>query len=235
MSSPKPQLRWMSTIALLLLLALGVACTGFFQNPTVSTITIDPPNPSVGFGPGSSPLQLTAAATNSDGSSATLKGGTSCTGTTVCWSSSDPTVATISVGGLLTGVSVGTSTITASSGTVTGTTTATVAEAVSSMTISPTSTAIPADGITAATFTIMGATQSGTQNISSLITLNPTQNGTAATNINCSASTDASGNPDQSCTAQSGSVQATTVYTITVSYSGYTGTAVVSATLTVSQ
>jgi len=230
MSSAKHQLRWMSAIAVLLVLALGVACTGFFQNPTVSTITIDPPNPAVGFGPGSSPLQLTAAVTFSDGSSGTLKGGTSCTGTTVCWSSSDPTVATLSTGGLLTGVSVGTTTITAASGSVTGTTTATVAETVSSMTIDPPAAAIPADGATAATFTIKGTTQSGTQNISSLVTLTPTQNGTAATNISCTPGTDS-----QTCIAQSGSVTTgDVVYTITVTYSGYTGTAVVSATLTVS-
>lgn len=230
MSSTKHQLRWMSAIAVLLILALGVACTGFFQNPTVSTITIDPPNPSVAFGSGASPLQLTAAVTYNDGSSGTLKGGTSCTGTSVCWSSSDPTVATISTGGLLTGVSVGTTTITAASGSITGTTTATVAETVSSMTIDPTSTAIPADGVSTATFTITGTTQSGTQNISSLVTLTPTQNGTDATNITCTPGTD-----NQTCIAQSGSVTATTVYTITVTYSGYTGTAVVSATLTVSQ
>lgn len=233
MSSPKQKLRLAGAFAALATLAVAVSCKGFFVNPTVSTITIDPPNPSVGFGQGSSPLQLTAAATYSDGSTGTLTGGTSCTGTSVCWSSSDPTVATISTGGLLTGVSVGTTTITASSGSVNGTTTGTVAENVSSMTISPTSTAIPADGTTAAEFTIKGTTPSGTQNISALVTLTVSSGGTNATNITCGASTDSSGNPIQSCTAQSGSVLTTTIYTVTVTYSGYTGTAVVGATLTV--
>ena len=235
MSSTKHKLRLIGAFAALAIFAISIGCTGFFQNPTVSTITIDPPNPAVGFGPGSSPLQLTAAATNSDGSSATLKGGTSCTGSTVCWSSSDPTVATISVGGLLTGVAVGTSTITAASGSVTGTTTATVAENVSSMTISPTSTAIPADGSTAAVFIIMGTTPSGTENISSLVTLTPTLPGGATSEVTCSAGTNGSGENVQNCIAQSGSVSSgDDVYTITVSYSGYTGTAIVSATLTVS-
>jgi hypothetical protein len=79
----------------------------------------------------------------------------------------------------------------------------------------------------------MGTTPSGTQNISSLVTLSPSSGGTVATNITCAASTDSSGNPDQSCIAQSGTVLTTTVYTVAVAYSGYTGTAVVSATLTV--
>jgi hypothetical protein len=220
------KLRIAGSFATLLLFALGLGCKGFFVNPTVSTITIDPPTPTVGFGPGSSPLQLTAAATFSDGSSGTLTGGTSCTGTAVCWSSSDPSVATISTGGLLTGVSVGTSTITAASGSVTGTTTATVAESVSSMTITPPSASVLADGVSTATFTVMGQTQSGSENISSLVTLTASSAGTTATDITCTPGTD-----NQSCIAASGTAPAT--YTITVTYGGYTGTAVVTASLVV--
>jgi trimeric autotransporter adhesin len=127
MSSTKNKLRLAGAFAALAALALAVSCTGFFQNPTVSSITIDPPNPSVDFGGGSDTTQqMVAAATYSDGSTGTLTGGTSCTGSTVCWSSSDTTVATITTGGLLTGVSQGTSTITAASGAITATTTATV-------------------------------------------------------------------------------------------------------------
>jgi hypothetical protein len=66
-----------------------------------------------------------------------------------------------------------------------------------------------------------------------LVTLTASSGGTTATNITCSASTDSSGDPDQSCIAQSGTVTTQTVYTITVTYSGYTGTAPVTATLTV--
>jgi Bacterial Ig-like domain (group 2) len=228
MPSTKQKLRLAGGFAALAALALAASCTGFFQNPTVSTITVDPPNPTVGFGQGATNQQMTAVATYSDGSTGNLSGGTSCTGSTVCWSSSDPTVATITTGGVLAGVSAGTATITAASGAVTGTTTATVAETVSSMTITPSTAAVPDDGVTAATFTITGTTSSGTQNISSLVTLSPSQNGTAATNITCTPGTD-----NQTCIAESGSVTTQEVYTITVTYGGYTGSAVVSATLTV--
>ena len=228
MASAKNKLRLAGAFAALAALALAVSCTGFFQNPTVSTITIDPPDPTVGFGQGATSQQMTAAATYSDGSSGTLSAGTSCTGNTVCWSSSDPTVASISTGGLLAGISVGTTTITAASGSITGTTTATVAENVSSMTINPPSTSIIANDSDTATFTITGTTSSGTQNISSLVTLSPELSGQAQTTITCTANAD-----NQTCIAATGSVTTSTAYTIVVTYGGYTGTAQVSATLTV--
>jgi hypothetical protein len=123
MSSAKQKLRLVGAFAALAVLALAVSCTGFFVNPTVSTLSILPPSPTVSVGLST---QLNAAGTDSNGNPITLTGGTSCTGTTVCWSSDTPGVATISAGGTLTGVSAGTSTITAASGTATATTTATV-------------------------------------------------------------------------------------------------------------
>lgn len=110
-------------MAAIITLGLAVSCKGFFVNPTLTTITVDPPTPSISQG---ATQQMTATATYQDGSTGTLTGGTSCSGNTVCWSSSDTTVATITTGGELTGVSSGTSTITAASGAITGTTTATV-------------------------------------------------------------------------------------------------------------
>ena len=227
------KLRIAGSFATLLIFALGVGCTGFFQNPTVSTITVDPPTPTVGFGSGATTVQMTAVATYSDGSTGNLSGGTSCTGSVVCWSSSDTSVATISTGGVLTGVSAGTATITGASGAVTGTTTATVAETVSAMTITPPSAGIPADSTTEAEFTINGTTQSGTQDISALVTLTPEQNGssTGVTGITCTAGTNTAGDAVQDCIAQTGT--AAGAYSIVVSYGGYTGTAVVSATLNV--
>lgn len=124
MTSRKQKLRLIGAVATLVILATGVACKGFFVNPTVTSITIDPPNPTLSVG--GAPVQLTAAGTDSNGNPLTLTAGTSCSGTTVCWSNSDPTVATLSSGGLLTAVAAGTSTVTAASGTATATTTATV-------------------------------------------------------------------------------------------------------------
>jgi hypothetical protein len=123
MSSTKNKLRLAGAFAALATLALAVSCKGFFVNPTVTSIVIDPPNPTVSV---TNTKQLTAAGTDSNGNPLTLTGGTSCTGTTVCWSSDTPSVATVSTGGLLTGVGVGTSTITAASGTASATTTATI-------------------------------------------------------------------------------------------------------------
>jgi hypothetical protein len=182
MSSTKNKLRLAAAFAALATLALAVSCTGFFQNPTVSSITIDPPNPTVAFGPNAATQQMTAAA----------------------------------------------------SGSITATTTATAAETVTSMTITPITGGITANGTDAATFTINGTTQSGSQNISALVTLTPeSQIGTVATDgvVSCIASTDASG-ADQSCTASS-NLTATTTYFLVVTYSGYTGTTTVYATLTV--
>jgi hypothetical protein len=234
MSSARYKLRLAGAFAALATLVLAASCRGFFVNPTVSSIAVDPPSPSVGFGPNATSQQMTAIATFSDGSTSTLTAGTSCTGTTVCWSSSEPSVATITTGGLLTGVSAGTTTITAASGAITGTTTATAAETVTSMTITPATTAIPDDGETAAVFTIDGTTSSGTQDISALVTLTAATSSGTATNITCTAGTNTSGDAVQNCIAQAGTVTGTAVtYTVTVTYSGYTGTAAVTAQLTV--
>jgi hypothetical protein len=235
MVSTKHKLRLGGAFAALATLALAVSCTGFFQNPTVSSITIDPPNPTVAFGPNAATQQMTAAATFSDGSTGPLSAGTSCTGSTVCWSSSDPTVASISTGGLLTGLSAGTTTITAASGAITATTSATAAEVVTSMTITPITAGITANGTQVANFTITGTTQSGSQDISALVTLTPElQLGTPAGDgvVNCIATT-VDGSAVQQCTANEGILTTETMYFIVVSYSGYTGTALVDATLNV--
>jgi hypothetical protein len=141
MSSNKEKLRLAGAFAALAIFVIGVGCTGFFVNPTVSSIAIDPSAPTVAVG---QTTQLNAAGTDSNGNAITLTAGTSCTGTTVCWSSGTPTVATISTGGVLTGVSAGTSTITASSGTATASATATVTLGnVTGIVISPTSVSLP--------------------------------------------------------------------------------------------
>jgi Bacterial Ig-like domain (group 2) len=132
----KRNLRLIGAFAVLAILALAVSCKGFFQNPTISSVTIDPPNPTVSIG---QTTPLTAIGTDNFGDPpTTLKGGTSCTGDIVCWSSATPSVATINTGGLVTGVSAGTSTITAASGTASATTTVTVTLAnVTNITLGP--------------------------------------------------------------------------------------------------
>jgi Bacterial Ig-like domain (group 2) len=103
-----------TTILLCLTLA---ACSGFFINPSISSIFITPASTTVAI---NGTQQLTATGTYSDGSKNTLSG------STVGWSSSDDTIATITNGGLVTGVATGTATMTATAEGVSGTANVTV-------------------------------------------------------------------------------------------------------------
>lgn len=103
-------------VAIVLCLMLA-ACTGFFINPSISSIFITPAAATVAV---NGTQQLTATGTYSDGSKQPLSG------STVGWSSSDSTVATISNGGLVTGVGTGTATMTATAEGVSGTASVTV-------------------------------------------------------------------------------------------------------------
>src|ERR1035441_4513815 len=103
-------------IAILLCL-MCASCTGFFINPSISSIFITPASTTIAV---NGTQQLTATGTYSDGSRQPLSG------STVGWSSSDDTVATISNGGLVTGVATGTATITATAQGVSGTGSVTV-------------------------------------------------------------------------------------------------------------
>ena len=101
-----------TALSILLCVILG-SCSGFFIKPTLSSIFITPAAASVAV---QSTVQLTATGRYSDGSQGTISGNN------VGWSSSSDTVATVtSPGGLVTGVAVGTATITASSQGVTAT------------------------------------------------------------------------------------------------------------------
>jgi uncharacterized protein YjdB len=136
------------------LLATGIAvalclmcsgCTGFFINPAISSVFITPSAGTIAVG---NTLQLIATATYSDQSTSPLSG------SEVGWTSSDTTVATVSNSGLVTGVSTGTATITASSRGVSGTASITVTiQNLTSITINTT----PGSAIPQSTATISGA------------------------------------------------------------------------------
>jgi hypothetical protein len=107
--------------ALLLVAAFGAGCKGFFTDPTLNSITINPTTPSVQVG---SNVALSAYGVDSNNHGGYLTSG-------VSWSSSDPNVAQIT-GSCATGpcgnvsilgVTAGTSTITAGSESVTNTAT----------------------------------------------------------------------------------------------------------------
>ncbi|HSZ62136.1 MAG TPA: hypothetical protein VK828_10085 [Terriglobales bacterium] len=165
----------------------GVSCKGFFVNPTLASITIQPATPSVQL-TDTVTLQAYGVDNESPPVGSYLTSG-------VSWSSSDPTVAQIT-GACATapcgtvslqGVTIGTSTITASSESVTNTTTITVFISVSSMTISPTSQSLSTLGATTPDPFIV--TVNGTTDVSSSATLTAYLNGTASPDINCTYST----------------------------------------------
>jgi Big-like domain-containing protein len=225
MSSKIQKVRLIGAFAALATLALAVSCHGFFVNPTWQTITIQPPNPAVAVN-FSQTLTAWGVDTNGQRSQITRD---------LVWSlsgaSNGGTVATLDPAtGILTGVNAGTVIVTASSQGVSGTATATVAQNVSTMTITPPNTSVVDNGTNAAEFTIT----SGSTDLTPQVTLTAFQNGTAvgAGQLPCSFN---SSTGFQECTPATGLVvTGSQVYSIVVSYAGYTGTTQVAATLTVS-
>jgi Bacterial Ig-like domain (group 2) len=89
------------------------SCSGFFISPSISSIYVQPSAATVGIG---QQVSLAAFATYSDGTQNQISG------SSVGWTSSAPAIATVSSpGGQVTGVAIGTATITASSQGITGT------------------------------------------------------------------------------------------------------------------
>ena len=94
------------------------SCSGFFIKPSISSIFITPSAATVGIG---QMVSLAAFATYSDGTQNQISG------SSVGWTTSDSTIASVtSPGGSVTGVGIGSATITASSQGITGTATVNV-------------------------------------------------------------------------------------------------------------
>ena len=160
-------------------LAIGVSCKGFFVDPTLSSLAISPATPTISLfksGTTNTPntQQFTAVGTFSDGSTGN---------TPVTWNSDTPnTVASISSSGLATAVGVGKATITATSikfPSISNTTTLTVVPNVTSITVTPS----PSQSTTtAAGFTLTAKDQSG-HDISTSVTWTFTVGGVTVTGI----------------------------------------------------
>jgi hypothetical protein len=135
MASTKHKLRVACTFAALITLALAASCTGFFVNPTISSLAVGPASPTIETGSTANTVQMTVFGTNSDGSTSSNP--------SVSWSSTPTTTATISSTGLVTSVSTGTATVTATSNqnpSITGTATVTVTVGcITSIQVTPTS------------------------------------------------------------------------------------------------
>jgi hypothetical protein len=205
----------------LLVAAFGAGCKGFFQPPTLTSITINPASPSVQL---NATATLQAFGVNSDGTGTYLTSG-------VSWSSSDDTITTVSGNGsaTITGVGLGTATITASAESVTNTATATVYVQISSMSITPTSQSIPADGTTTDPYIVHAVTQNGTIDISSSATLTAYLNGAVVSTLGCAYDAAGANGPGQYCTDNGGTAAGN--YQLVATYTGTTLTA--TATLNV--
>jgi uncharacterized protein YjdB len=192
-------------LVVLIGLAFGASCNGFFVDPTLTGIAVSPTAPQVEAG---KTITLQAFGTYDDGTRKQVKSG-------VSWSSAPTDVATIdSNTGILTGKKPGTSVITASAQALQGTATATVFIAnISNLRVQPTSASVPTTGGQADFNAI--ATANGIDvdvTTGATWTVSPTPTAGA---INC---TDDGLNPPETCTVNANTTPAT--YTITVTYPG---------------
>ena len=132
----------------------------YVTSSALVSISVTPSNPSVGLG---DTQQFIATGTYADSSTADLT-------TSVTWSLSDPTVASISIGGLVTGNETGTTMVTATSGSVGGSTLLTVTtSSLVSIAVTPTAPSVPLGNTQQ--FTATGTfSDSSTQNLTSSVT-----------------------------------------------------------------
>jgi hypothetical protein len=148
--SRKRTLQLLAAFATLFLFALAVGCTGFFVNPTLTSVTVGP----TATIQQTKTVQMTATGTYNDGTTKTLTSG-------VFWSSGTTGVATIgSTSGLVMGVGPGQSIITGASGTFSNTATITVTiTGLTAITVTPANTTVHV--ATPVNFVATGSTPSG--------------------------------------------------------------------------
>jgi uncharacterized protein YjdB len=194
---------WICTV-----IAVGmVGCKGFFIGPTLTTVTVAPSTPSVAIG---KTQQMTATGTYDNSSTETITDSAS-------WASSDVTIATVSSTGLVTGVTSGSATISATLDGISGSTTVNVTVAnLASISITPASQSI-SSGATQQ-YTAIGVLQNGnTVDLTSSVTW--TSSNTAAATIDSSGLATAltvTSTESTNITAQSGSITSNTaVLTVT--------------------
>lgn len=126
-------IRIVAGVLLCVLVTVLCSCGDFWVDVKLTSVAIDPANASVEVGKS---VQLTAVAGYDDGTSKKLT-------TSVTWSSSDSSVASVSSSGVLKGVSAGTATITASQLDKSGTTSAMITLSnVESIVVAPSTSSI---------------------------------------------------------------------------------------------
>jgi len=195
-------------------LAFGASCKGFFVDPTLTSIAISPTAPQVEVG---KTTTLQVFGTYDDGTRKHVKSG-------VSWSSGTPAVATIDANsGVLTGVTPGSSLITASAQALSGTATATVIlTGVTAITVAPTSGNVTKGGSGFAftfTATANGALVNITTDNGGILTVTP-----STADVTCAVDGDT-----ELCTADLNATAGN--YSVKMTYPGSSASA--TATLTV--
>ncbi len=204
----------MLAFVVLLGLAFGASCKGFFVDPVLQSIAIDPTSPQVDVG---STTTLRVFGTYDDGTRKQVKSG-------VSWKSESTNVATIDPNtGVLTGVAPGSSVIDASAQALPASATASVILVGASLAVSPTSNSVHADG-SSVTFTFTGTVGKTTVDITTdnggTLTITPT-----STTLNCAPSAGT-----EVCTADTGTTLGQ--YSITMTYPSATNSATANLTVT---
>ena len=214
-SSATPSVATVSATGELTGVAVGTsvitAAVGGVSGTTTATVTaanlvaidVTPTDPSLARG---TTVQLTATGRFSDLTTQDLT-------TQVTWASATTTTATVSAGGLVTGVNTGTSVVSATMGAVSGSVTVTVTPAVlTAIDVTPTNPSI-ADGLTQQ-FTATGRfSDMTTQNLTTMVTWS---SGTAATATITAGGLATAVNPGTSViTATSGTISGSTTLTVT--------------------
>ena len=167
----------------------------------LSAIVVTPPNLIMSAGSG---RQFTATGRYSDGTDYDLT-------TRVTWSSSNPSVATVSESGLATAVAAGTATITAASGTVLGNRTLTVTPLLSSISVNPANPSVLAGSYKL--FKATGTYSDGTrQEITTQVTWSSSDTGIATVNYGGLATAVAAGTAI--ITAAQGNISGDTTLTV---------------------
>jgi len=206
----------------LVALAFGVSCRGFFVNPTLTTIAVSPATVTVAI---DSTTTLQVFGTYSDGSRNQVTSG-------VAWSVDPTGIATVtgSGNGNVTGVAAGSATATASAQGITGSASITVAGNVSSITPSPTSgsATIGEPGVPFDFVGSPGPPDYITTANGGTLTITPDDG-----DVSCTVSSDGKGNPDEVCAALTGAVGPYQIVMTYVNANGDTITSSPTVTLSV--
>jgi hypothetical protein len=191
----------------LVALAFGISCRGFFPKPVLQTVVIQPPSPQIVL---NKTLALQAWGTYDDGTRSQITSG-------VSWLSDSGNVVIDPSSGVATGQALGTAGITASAQGLSGTATATVYIVITSLTVTPNTWTFVGTKGSQTTFTV---TANGNQDVTSGATFTPSD----TTDFSC-----VNGTSPVTCTASNPTPAGN--YTITVTYPGSSITATVKVTV----